>query len=398
MRKERFSWIMLIGSIVAGLIYGVIGELLYRVLMEMLPSVLVTAIYFTGLFLFLGFAVYMIGKMVYSRSHWAVNKKQWLAALLLIIGLSVLLEFIYDLVQQKAKETKIASYLFVIDNSGSMESNDPEGIRYQAIDKILEDKPDDFEYGIYSFADNAEMIRNMEAKSRGNDYGEIINSGETAIRGTLTSIMSDIESGMLDPGNNCRIILMSDGYATDVNFFNKYACTQILDQYAKKGISISTVGLFNADDELMGLIADKTGGVYISVDRIEQLEEGMRQAGEGGEASRNLLGYRNGSFANLLFAVMRIAFVMILGVVIAFEKTVLCEKFVNTTTVLISSIAGSILAGVCLEAGMNLIGIHPALMRIITCILISFTLLRRNPFLQGSDNDIVCYAGGEEGR
>ena len=57
------------------------------------------------------------------------------------------------------------------------------------------------------------------------------------------------------------------------------------------------------------------------------------------------------------------------------NKTVLCERYLNTNPVLISSAIGSALAGICLEAGMNTLGLHPSAMRMALCMLIAFTLL-----------------------
>ncbi len=63
---------------------------------------------------------------------------------------------------------------------------------------------------------------------------------------------------------------------------------------------------------------------------------------------------------------------------VAVEKTVLCERFLNTNSVLASSVAGSALGGICLEAGMNMLGLHPSAMRAALCVLVGFTLLRED--------------------
>jgi len=383
--KGKYSMGMLLGSIFAGLIYGIFGEVLYRIGERFLPSILLTAVYFTGLFLFLGLAVYLIGKLIYSQSRWSINLTQWIITFILIMALSCLFEFIYDVIQPSNKLKNFDSYLFVIDESGSMDTNDPQMQRYAAFSSLIEEKPDDFSYGIYSFNDEVQVLREMAPKSVPLDGSVAVNTGGgTAIKGTLSRILSDIQNGMLGDVKNCRVVLLSDGYATDVDVVNKYMITSELDEFSKLGYSISTIGLGEADDELMGLIADKTGGVYIKIDDASQLEAGMSEATVVNKISRNLLGYRDNAFMNWLLGILRILFVVGLGVVIAFEKTILCERFVNTMSVLISSIVGSTLAGLCLEIGMNGIGIPPQLMRIITCILIAFVFLRHDLFLTGN--------------
>ncbi len=62
MWKKRFSIKMIIGSILAGFIYGLAGELIYKSMELPVPHIIVVMLYFTGMFLFIGIAVYFIGK------------------------------------------------------------------------------------------------------------------------------------------------------------------------------------------------------------------------------------------------------------------------------------------------------------------------------------------------
>lgn len=378
MSRSRFSVKMLAGSILAGLIYGLAGEFFYLKMERSISHILVTAIYFTGMYLFLGFAVYTIGKLGHYQAYGPVNRRQWAAAFLLMLLLSALFEFLYGRIGTGGKQ-QVSSYLFVIDHSGSMEKTDPDGMRYQAIEKLLENKDPEFSYGIYLFSDSAELVRNMAPVSAGGAMQETVNSGGTAVIHALDTILQDLDQGKLVLDDRCRMILLSDGYATDVDDSSRYDCIRRLEQFADRGISISTVGMTgNVDKQLLMLAADKTGGTYVSVTDIEQLEQGMRQAAQTEKENRNLLGYRSESSTGILFAVMRIFFIICLGMLTAVEKTVLCERFLNTNSVLASSMAGSALAGICLEAGMNTLGLHPSAMRIALCVLIAFTLLHED--------------------
>ena len=127
MWKKRFSIKMIIGSILAGFIYGLAGELIYKNMELPVPHIIVVMLYFTGMFLFLGIAVYFIGKSGNYQSYTQVNKKQWLAAFVLMIFLSLLFEFLYSNISLKAKGQDFSSYLFVVDNSGSMDNTDQIG-------------------------------------------------------------------------------------------------------------------------------------------------------------------------------------------------------------------------------------------------------------------------------
>lgn len=390
----KYSLKMLIGSILAGLVYALIAEPFVRIGERVLPGMVIVPVYFLGLFLVLGLAVFLISKITYSSTQSRINMKQWVITLVLIIGLSLLFEFIYEVVRPKAKTKDFDSYIFILDDSGSMIQNDPNYLRYQAIDKLLEDKSPDFKYAVYSFSTECTMLRSMQPISAGEFNPTLYSDGLTEIKATLTQVMDDIESGAMTLGKNTRIIFLSDGYATDVDFWTKGTLVPLLDKYAEKEVSISTVGLMYADKSLMSMIADKTGGEYINVDNIDDLIQGMTQAGKMNLAKRHLLGWRPRADFAVLLGILRVLFVGILGVVIAVEKTVLCEKFLNTNSVLYSSAISSILAGICIEIGMNAIGVQPTIMRTMTCILIAFTLLREDLFLQltaGNDAQMSGY-------
>lgn len=379
---SKLSKKMLIGSIVAGLIYGVLGEFIFKGLSEVIPSPVLTLIYFTGLFLFLGAALYIIGKLVYSRHKFKVLKKVWVYSFIGILLSSLLLEFVYDLIQQRKKEVVYNSYLFVIDNSGSMNGSDPYGLRYKAIETLLKDKPADFEFGVISFSDNAEVVREMGPISKGIQLGEPINYGGTQMLHTMKYIAEEIDNGNIKADKNTKIVLLSDGEPTDVRF--KSTMMKGLKYYVKHGITVSTVGLLYADDDFMTMIADKTGGVYVRCDDVTKLQVALEQATEATKYYRNLLGYRDGSILNILLGIMRILFVGALGLIIAVEKTAICDMFLDSKTVWVTSSVCGILAGICIELGMNAIGINPLVMRMITCVLLSCTFLNEDGLHEGT--------------
>ena len=131
----------------------------------------------------------------------------------------------------------------------------------------------------------------------------------------------------------------------------------------------------------------------MKADDVSALEEAMNQAAVSQNTTRNLLGYRSAFFLNGLLGAMRIAFIAVLGIVIAVEKTILSERFLDTSAVMQSSAIGSILAGICIELGMNMLGVHPTIMRILTCILIAFTLLKNDLRNMYGEDYGVKYAG-----
>lgn len=379
MWKKRFSIKMIIGSILAGFIYGVIGELIYKSMTLTVSHIIVVMLYFTGMFLFFGIAVYVIGKFGNYQSYTAVNKKQWLLTFILILFLSSLFEFFYSQISLKITKQDFLSYLFIVDNSSSMDKTDPDGMRYKAIDKLLEDKNSKFEYAVYKFSDSTQLVREMAPISNESTKYKIVNMGDTRIANALETIIQDIKSGKMVLRGNCRIILLSDGAATDIDDSNMNTYINKLEWFKEQGISISTVGMTSAADTgLLMTTAESTDGMFVTVDNVEQLEQEMKQIVEEVQEERNLLEVRTENNINLLLAVLHILFIVCLGVVIAVEKAILCERFINTNTVLSSSIVGSVLAGIFMEVGMNFINIPSHIVRITVCVLIAFTLLHED--------------------
>ena len=239
---------------------------------------------------------------------------RWVFAILfsvLVFGVAVLFQFLYAL--EAVVPSEPTSFVFAIDDSGSMVGNDPLQLRYEALKEALEGEEDSFPFAIYSFADNAILVREMAPKSDGMEDIRGNSSGGTSIRGTLQTIIDDYQAGTWDGGDAPKVVLLTDGQPTD--FGSLGDISDILRQYTEAGIAISTVGLGSTDDALMEGIAHSTGGVYISVDGASMLREAMRNASFG-IASRDLVSTRYailGQTADILLGLMRLAFLVLLG-------------------------------------------------------------------------------------
>ncbi len=335
-----------------------------------------------GLFLFAGFAVWLLSKLVYNRTFKKVSIKQWLGTLAAMLVLTIGFEWIYEM-QFQGQVKQYDTYLFVIDNSGSMDGSDPEGLRFKAIENVLKEKADSFSYAVYLFSDSTELVRKLGDQTESADYNRGENQGMTAIKRALQKVLEDLENGTLDLGKRKgHVILLSDGAATDIDSYGELAA--VLDGFVQKGVSISTVGLLDADEQLMSFIAEQAGGVFVSVEDIADLEAAMVQAGKNEIVQRNLIDYREGEQKKVLYAGMRIGFLIILGGLIGLQKVVICERFLDTLSVIRSAAAGSVLAGLCMEIGMNQMGVEPFFVRGVFCGVICFTLLREDLSLKNS--------------
>ena len=251
-----------------------------------------------------------------------------------------------------------------------METSDPDGLRYQAIGKIIEPKDEDFPYAVYSFGNEVTEERALAPISAGNNEFTPYNSGGTSIRGTLTTLFENYEKNLKNQlGDAPKFLLLSDGYATDISWFS--SINKILREYAKTDITISTVGLGDADDALLQQIADDTGGVYLSVDDVDQLEQSMQQAmNESGDNkyARTFYTYRNVPSLDFLYAAMRIVFTAILGILISSAMLFATGKGEDDQLILLTSV----ITGVLAESFWRLESICSTFLRLLFATCISF--------------------------
>ena len=382
---------VLVISAAAGVVGSFVSGLIYRIISPMMWSPLAVGISF------MIFAAVLIGIMgvvnlLNDNLGFHVSKFHDGGQIILtligfILGaliLGTLFEFIYEMnfFEGKKGYQEPTSYVFLIDNSGSMDSSDPENVRYAAITQIISGKEDSFPYAVYGFSNGVEVMRELAPISAGNNELTGIASGGTEIRGTLTRLYEEYENGLKDQlGEAPKFLLLSDGYATDIGWFS--SINKILKEYAKTNIEISTVGLGEADDELMQQIADDTGGVYISVNDVNQLEQSMSQAiskSGANKYARTLYTLRNVPSLNFLYALMRIVFTAILGVGISCSMLFATGKGDDSDKIVTTSIITGVLAGLALELLINGIPLPPNLVRYLYFILVALTFITEMGF------------------
>ena len=367
----KISKRMLIGTAMTGGVYFIAGELLFRGLLGKIHTPLLVGLYFLGLMIFVIIGIQIIGATMSRliRPYRDIVLRCVLLCLS-ILAAGCLLEFLYEICfRQKFPEPE--SYIFAIDNSGSMTNNDPDNKRYDAIQSVLQNKDPDFSFVIYQFANTSKQIRAMAPISEGTDFLMEDPGGGTGIKTVLGDIWNDIDNGTLVPVNNSKILLFTDGVATDMApIMGRAHLSRILEQYAKKGISISTIGLGNTDNELMELIAKKTGGIYVPVEDAELLEDAMKTAADAA-SSRNLLDYRTPVKYDVFCMLFRLTAIVLLGLMLGVVKMYLCEPFLETRLLWKTSVICSLAAAACVELGMNRFGLLPSWMRFFMCVLLA---------------------------
>lgn len=346
-------------------------------LVETAPRPLVIGLMFFTLYLPLAVAVFLTSRLSGTFSENILMSGGGPGSTVLILslaaalvfGLAALLQWVYqkDFLQEV---TGPSAYIFVIDDSSSMAGSDPRQERYSAIPSVLENMGEDFPYMIYSFADDVSLVREMAPASTATPslHGE--DNGTTSIRAALRQVLADYSNGVWSGGRDPKVLLLTDGYATDIDA--AHPVDDILEQYAAAQISVSTVGLGAVDEPLMRQIAETTGGVFIDIAEASEIADAMRTAVTQ-DTTRDLLSTRRTANLNILYGLLRILFVAILGTGIGCLMAVAYGFRESAPLTTVSSGMKALFGGTLLEIGTDL-GLSDTILGLVLWVLLAVTL------------------------
>lgn len=349
-RTTQFNFVMLIASLGLGGVSWILCLLTYNSIVDEWPRPFVIGVVFAILAFFVTLGVFAVSLLQGAFEENILNGGgagsvliAIFASTVLIAALGTLFQWIYGLHYDR-EPTEPTAYIFVIDDSGSMESNDPDQLRYAAVNKVLEKKPADFPYMIYGFSNQVSILREMMPISDGAMDITGNNRGGTCIKKVMNQVIADYQNHIWEGGEHPKVILFTDGHASDVGWFS--SINKALKQFSKNHISVSAVGLGAVDYALMQKITAKTGGVFIDISDAAMLGDAMEDAANQ-YAADDLLTTRYSSRLNFLFGFLRILFLTILGACIGSVCAVTYGKtdaadFVILTSV-IQSFAGALL-------------------------------------------------------
>lgn len=354
-----------------GVLFAIIGEVILYFLADLIWTPLAIAIYFAVFGGIILFASYRLNKARGDYSGWSKKNltavvtaafKKAAIALLILVVLAGVFEFVYD--TEIITSSKASSYTFVIDDSGSMEGSDPDMIRVEAIHDIMKNEKKDFPFAIYRFTHEVEKIRDMDPYDDGEEFA-FGPDGLTDIVGALRKVVDDIESGDLEVGKSPRVLLLSDGASDEAGL------DEVIDDCIKNNITVSTISFGVGHSDMLEEIAEETGGIYTDVDDIKDLKDDMANA-IAYSHDRNLLSERVVNSNETLYLVLRIVFLILLGIVFSWMKQkAYCSAYehgFSDKVFLISSILCAV-ASILVEV-LFLLEFVPALViRLIFCIL-----------------------------
>lgn len=362
--KAHINKRVVVLSAVTGVVIWLLSRGFYSAWNLKMPGLFMIPVLCTSLFIAL-FATVWVGSMLtgsFDResnlySGGGTMLRYMTLGILCVFASSMLLEFLYELNPNK-KIIEPTSYIFVIDESGSMSGNDPNGLRYEAIKEIMNSQDNQLPYMVYSFASEPRVLRNMGVLEANEKVLPVTCDGGTAIFETTLRILQDYKDGKWKGGNNPKIIFLTDGFATDLD--NRFLWFKgnipefnvALEEYSDMGINISTVGLGTVDKNLMRKMAETTGGVFICVDQASDLAPAMKAAATS-YSERNLLSIRYMKHGDRLFGFLRVLFLGIIGTLIGGSMLFAYMEDSSIPIIIATSLAGAFVGSLLFEIGVQ---------------------------------------------
>lgn len=189
-----------------------------------------------------------------------------------------------------------SSLIILLDTSGSMADsvNGTQKITMakSGVASVLKTLHPDDCFGLIGFSDTYEWLLDLDKVSNikplENNFSTIGAKGGTLIKPSLVKAYESLNQYSLGETRDKHLLLITDGQG------DQEAYEDLIDQFQKKKISLSTIGIGEdvAENFLMSL-ADQTGGTYYKVARIADLPSIMvRDIYENTKAS-----YQEGHFA-----------------------------------------------------------------------------------------------------
>lgn len=161
----------------------------------------------------------------------------------------------------------------VIDVSGSMKQNDPANLRRPAVDLLVKLLPDNSRAGVWTFAQNVDVIAAHQQVSERWRQDAGASTGKINSLGLFTHIGAALEQAAFDaatPSKDYRtsLILLTDGMVdisrdSDANDKERQRIIdEVIPTLAKAGYRVHTIALSgNADQVLMDKLARQTDGI-----------------------------------------------------------------------------------------------------------------------------------------
>lgn len=271
-----------------------------------------------------------------------------------VFAIGFLAEFLYELNSAYAP-AGFDDYVFAIDDSESMLQTDQPGLRYSALESLLDILEEDQRVGLVRFNETAYApvdLGELDEVQRARLRGDLTNSssaGGTNIYGALESSL-DMYRNAAQPKRLPVVVLLSDGFNSE-GYGGRVRFNKTVRAFLREGVVINTVSLGpEADTALLQNLAESTGGQYVKAEEADDLAQAFQEASSA-VTYRCLFSPRPGTQRwNALYMFLRVLLLTLPGLMIGFFIHLLLRNRLTNRQVLVSGLGG-LFAGLVMEAG-----------------------------------------------
>lgn len=351
---RKFNRKLFIHALVGALVGAVIGQLIYGAMYNSAGSNVLMAGLILGvvaLCILVACAVCEMRdpRLTVDQEMSLKNLGMMLAGAVLVFAVGCGTEFLYEL-GSAYTPVEFNDFVFVIDDSGSMSSTDPQNMRYQALAQLLDSMEEDKRAGLLRFNDvvsenpiKMDYLTDAQRGALSDGISQYQSEGGTDIYLALQKALDMAEQNKVS-GRAPVVVLLSDGGSS-------VPINRLANQYLSAGVAISTVSLGNgADEGLLQNIAQVTGGQFFRVEDADDLVGAFQQVSKA-VTYRCLFSPRPGMQRNSVpYMLLRVVFLLLPALLIAVTLIVSMQGQGMEPQLLVSAVAG-LLAGLVMEVG-----------------------------------------------
>ena len=170
-----------------------------------------------------------------------------------------------------------SNYVFLIDVSGSMSSDDKLGLLKQGFNLLVDELTDRDQIAIVTYAGQAGLLLESTSGDQKGKIKEAINSlgagGSTAGADGIITAYNIALDHYIEDGNN-RIIIGTDG-DFNVGISDREELIKLVEEKRESGVFLTTLGVGrgNYNEGMLEQIANKGNGTYEYIDKVDQLKK-----------------------------------------------------------------------------------------------------------------------------
>ena len=297
-------------------------------------------------------------------------------------------QFLYEL-EPAGKASNVEAYAFIIDNSGSMDGNDSENKRFEALTQICATLPADKPVAVYIFGDETRCVRpyaTQEEQPVAPEESWYEGLGGTYLGAAIDTCCKDTEQARTDGlfSGASRIIALTDGASFDLGGWFGHSTDVHVDRATDSNCEIFSIGFGSPDRSTLKELSWGTGGEYYDAGDAYDIAATMHSAVKAKSRGRMLMGVRSGrKSSSFWYGLLRFLFVGALGFGISFCAAMLIDNANITRILLIQTGVKSIVAALLLELLIQH-SFGSGFVQLLTCLLIGVLVLEASVSERGS--------------